>query len=131
MTFSKFLNNINKFQAFFNLISKNSFIIRQFHTYLFTFKSSSRCRCNTIFLCLFVYLRQLLQFVEINFANICINAIFEQINVYRKLRRGKKLEIRLIKVFVLSQRISFVDINCFNYFKSFKLFKKLLNHHIS
>ncbi len=111
MKFSKFLNNISNSQAFFDSTSKNSFIIRQFLIYLLAFKSSSRCRCDTIFLCSFVCLRQLLKFVEISFASIYTSVIVERINVFSRVTKKKKLEIELIKVSVSSRRISFIDIN--------------------
>ncbi len=57
MKFSRFLNNISNFQAFFDLTWKNSFIICQFLIYLLAFKTSSRCRCDTSFLFLFVCLQ--------------------------------------------------------------------------
>ncbi len=84
-----FLNNAVNSQVIFNLFSKKSLYKHQFEFYLIWFKSFNRCRRDTAHSCLFTCLRQLLKFVELSFANICTNAIFERIKLYQRLRREK------------------------------------------
>ncbi len=84
-----FLNNAVNFQVFFNLSSKKSSYKHQFEFYLILFKSFNLCRRGTAHSCLFTCLRQLLKFVELSFASICISAIFERIKLYQRLRRRK------------------------------------------
>jgi hypothetical protein len=86
---SVFLNNIVNSQTFFDLSSKYSLNQRYFLTFLLCFQSSKRRRRDTTHLYLFTCVEHLLKFVEISFANICVNAIFERIKLSQRLRRRK------------------------------------------
>jgi hypothetical protein len=85
-------HHITEISWIYHVIASNSFIIRQFFIFLLFFELSNCCRCDTTHLYVFVYLRQLLKFVEISFANICINAIFERIKSYEEEKTRSKVD---------------------------------------
>ncbi len=93
------------FRSVFEIFIESTLIF--YISTLFLIIKTTSSRYNAF---VFVYLfTTAFKVVEISFANTCVSAIFEQIKLFQRLRRRKKLEVRLIKVLASSRRISFVD----------------------